>query len=439
MNNNKINAAPTKRFFISVLVKDINLLDAIVELVDNSIDAARSKLSAEDFKKTVVTLNLDSNNFFISDNSGGMSIEHAKNNAFRFGRPDSAPTTPGTVGEFGVGMKRALFKLGRTFHVSSRTHNEYFTIDVDVDEWEKRPEAQPDTWSFEFSSQGQNISPELPNGTEIKVSDLLSHVSQELGNAAFQSRLMETIRQAHAESLANGLQVIVNNIPVQGVHALLLSSEDLKPIVKKIILEIDNKIVNVSIMAGVGEAKLIDAGWYIYCNGRQIERAEKTEKTGWNSTIEDSDRTPKAHWQFRRFRGYVFFQSSSQDVLPWNTTKTSLDVESASYLQIFPEITACLRQILEFLNALDSESSQPGELTALIESAKLMRVSSLTENTTFSYNARPFTPQTKEIRISYVKPAEIVNIVKEHLGAKNNRDLGEKTFDYYIQNEGLDG
>lgn len=437
MSENKVNAAPTKRFFISVLVKDINLLDAIVELVDNSVDAARSNLSSDEFKNIVVNLLFDKGMFSIQDNSGGMAIEHARMNAFRFGRPDNAPATPGTVGEFGVGMKRALFKLGRDFEIKSATKKDNFLLKIDVDEWEGRAEADPDRWTFDFSEQGENTANESP-GTEITVKKLYDYASRELESSAFQARLMETLRQAHAESLAKGLQITVNRLPIQGKSASLLASEELKPIVKSFSLDIKGKKVDVLIIAGVGDAKLTDAGWYIYCNGRQIDRAEKTEKTGWNSTLEDSDKTPKAHWQFRRFRGYVFFESTFQDVLPWNTTKTSLDVEAAAYLQVFPEMTACLRQVLEFLNALDSESTVPAERSALVDNAKARPLAELSANDTFTAVATASAIPPKDVRISYVRANDIYQTVKNHLGATSIRDVGEKTFEYYVQNEGLD-
>lgn len=437
MTQNKVNAAPTKRFFISVLVKDINLLDAIVELVDNSVDAARSNLPLAEFKNIVVNLLFDKSMFSIQDNSGGMAIEHARMNAFRFGRPDNAPATPGTVGEFGVGMKRALFKLGRDFEIKSATKNENFLLEIDVDEWESRNEADPDRWTFDFSELGGNDKGDMP-GTEIVVKKLYDYASRELESNAFQARLMETLRQAHAESLARGLQITVNRLPIQGKSASLLASEELKPIVKNFSLDIKGKKVDVQIIAGIGDAKLTDAGWYIYCNGRQIDRAEKTEKTGWNSILEDSDKTPKAHWQFRRFRGYVFFESTFQDVLPWNTTKTSLDIEAPAYLQVFPEMTACLRQVLEFLNALDSESSVPAERTALVDNAKSRPLAELVLNDTFTATASATTVQPRDTRISYVRSSDLVQLVKDNLGASNNREVGEKTFDYYVQNEGLD-
>ena len=40
MNNNIIEGNPTKQFFIEMITRDISIEDAIMDLVDNSIDGA---------------------------------------------------------------------------------------------------------------------------------------------------------------------------------------------------------------------------------------------------------------------------------------------------------------------------------------------------------------------------------------------------------------
>ena len=188
---NIVKAAPTKRFFISVLVKDIYMMDAIVELVDNSIDSARSKFGIRDLKKIAIEIRYNAEEFSITDNAGGISISQARYYAFRFGRPDGAPTTPGAVGEFGVGMKRALFKMGRHFVVESWTKEEYFKIKVDVDAWEKIPEEDPNSWHFEFSETGENPKPGH-TGTQITVTKLYPYA---VGRNAIWWRRTETSRE----------------------------------------------------------------------------------------------------------------------------------------------------------------------------------------------------------------------------------------------------
>ena len=50
------------------------------------------------------------------------------------------------VGQFGVGMKRALFKLGSFFRIESTTQPSRFVLQEDVDSWIARA-----SWNFEFS------------------------------------------------------------------------------------------------------------------------------------------------------------------------------------------------------------------------------------------------------------------------------------------------
>ena len=41
------------------------------------------------------------------------------------------------------------------------------------------------------------------------------------------------------------------------------------------------------------------------------------------------------------------------------------------------------------------------------------------------------------MRISYTVEANIGQIVKESLRVRSNKEVGEKTFDYYVEVEGL--
>ena len=428
-------AAPTKRFFIAVLVKDIYLLDALVELVDNSVDSARTQLSGQ-LNEVIIEIEFSAERFRICDNAAGIPIDVAENYAFRFGRPEGAPSAPKSVGEFGVGMKRALFKLGRNFSVTSRTATEQFSINVDVDTWENLPEEDPNGWNFPFASSGINAG--LPSGTDIEVTNLYPYTLEEFASANFGTRLIEALTQSHAESLTQGLQITVNRQPLIGSAALLSSSTEIVPLSRAWDLTISKKTVSVRLYAGVGPAKLADAGWYVYCNGRQIERAEKTSKTGWNSALGE-DQTPKSHWQFRRFRGFIFFESESPDVLPWNTTKTGLDIEAAAYRQVRPDMFAALKQVVEFLNALDNETSDPGPLTASVNQAPQVSLMSLPASGAFIYTARPTEDVARKARISYTVDNDLAEAVRERLSARNNKEAGELTFKYFVESEGLDG
>ena len=177
------DASPAKRFFIYMLVKDIELIPSVVDLVDNSVDAARIRLEARldtgpaggrtgdatgnpptgdatpenrDLTGYWVKLVAGPDRFEISDNCGGLPLDMAERYAFRFGRPEDFPGSPLAVGQFGVGMKRALFKLGTQFTVSSVTDRSRFVLPVNVEEWARDLDPR---WRFVFSMADPEYSP----------------------------------------------------------------------------------------------------------------------------------------------------------------------------------------------------------------------------------------------------------------------------------------
>ena len=93
---NIIEGSPTKQFFIDMITRDISIEDAIIDLLDNSIDGANRLATAagkKDFKglNLHVKLSLSEAGLSIEDNCGGFLLETAKKYAFRFGRPSDAP------------------------------------------------------------------------------------------------------------------------------------------------------------------------------------------------------------------------------------------------------------------------------------------------------------------------------------------------------------
>src|SRR6516225_7502864 len=107
-----LDASPTKEFFIYMLVRDVSLVRAIIDLVDNSVDGAHRARPDGPYRGYHIEIDLSAERFRIRDNCGGIDLKTAQEYAFKFGRPLTVPTTHGSIGQFGVGMKRTLFKLG---------------------------------------------------------------------------------------------------------------------------------------------------------------------------------------------------------------------------------------------------------------------------------------------------------------------------------------
>src|SRR5437867_1881039 len=119
-------AYPRKNFFVQMFTKDISLEDCVLDLIDNSIDGfirsrglrlsqiasaiwekKNPKLSATNLP--LIQVSISEAGFTISDNCGGIDLKEALTEVFNFGHPIGWETE--FLGVYGIGLKRALFKL----------------------------------------------------------------------------------------------------------------------------------------------------------------------------------------------------------------------------------------------------------------------------------------------------------------------------------------
>ncbi|CAM3680255.1 ATP-binding protein [Nocardioides marinus] len=445
-----VNADPTKTFFISMLVRDISLVPAIVDLVDNSVDGARrlrprpapteASETASDsprFEGLWINVRTTEAGFEISDNCGGIPWEIARDYAFRFGRPDDAPASPNSIGQFGIGMKRALFKLGSAFSVDSSTTGESFLLKVNVNEW-----AKTKKWVFpDVTYEAKETSLDAC-GTVIKVKPLHPSVSDTFTETRFRNNLTLELARAHQATINDGLAITLNNVPINVNVQTLLSTDQLKPARISETLDADtDRPVHVEIVAGIDVSSPADAGWYIYCNGRLILGPDRSEVTGWG---EGKGKTlPQYHNQFARFKGYVFFESADVEKLPWTTTKEGIDQDHRVFRAVRPRMLEVARPIIDFLNALDSEKDRPPRdvisletVVASAEKSGAVPITSVGSSDKFVSPPRtpaPKKPQTQSIQFS--RPIAQINAVKKKLKVSSAREVGEKTFDYYFRRE----
>lgn len=78
METKMIKANPTREFFVNMLVRDILLKQAIIELIDNSIDGARTIKKDNDFTGLKIAVDFDGDSFCIRDNCGGIPLDTTK-------------------------------------------------------------------------------------------------------------------------------------------------------------------------------------------------------------------------------------------------------------------------------------------------------------------------------------------------------------------------
>jgi Histidine kinase-, DNA gyrase B-, and HSP90-like ATPase len=446
----RVEAAPEKRFFISMLVKDIELLPAIVDLVDNSIDAARDLKPEGDYSGLKVTLDLSPTEFRIVDNCGGIPVDIARHYAFRFGRPEDFVGIEDSVGQFGVGMKRALFKLGDYFRIESTAATSRFSLEVNVPEW--AADTNPD-WSFEFEAVEEHIrTRKAQRGTTIIVRDLHPSVGADFTAVTTGRRLAVQLSLQHQSALSRGLQIMVNGERLKPTRPALLESDIIKPINYTTAISANGSEVQAQIIAGIAVARsredatrdderaedFVDpgeAGWYVFCNERLVLAADKTRVTGWGSAA------AAYHPQYRRFRGYAFLQARNSALLPWNTTKTGLDQDSPVFRAVQQRMFAALQNVQAALNRLKSEASRPdeGPITSALEAARSRYVLNLPESKAFVAPPPPppppRTPPPRVANVNYSVGLDAMERAMDATGLRSYRDVGRYTFDYYLRNE----
>lgn len=218
LSNDTAKAVPTKQFFVSMLTRDITLDDAILDLVDNCLDGALRLANGGEvnYGEHYVKIRLSKEQFSIEDNCGGIPRNVAINYAFKMGRePDDVRDADAeTIGMYGVGMKRAIFKMGRNALVKTRHGKDTFEVPI-TSAW-----LEDKSWSELPINEPSNSSEKLASpGTTITVKELYPGVARHFDNAAFENEVKSAISHHFTVFLQRGLKIEINGEIVKPVHA----------------------------------------------------------------------------------------------------------------------------------------------------------------------------------------------------------------------------
>lgn len=448
-DHSRANANPSKSFFIAMLTRDIDLVDCILDLLDNSVDgiseAARREGRQLDpnrpFAGHRVRITYDREHFEIVDASGGIPIQIAEDYAFRFGRPDDAPAlNEGTIGLYGIGMKRAIFKMGNFLAMRSSTGAESFSLNLNVDEWRKDPQVHMDDagheiveWSFPLS-QVVHVGTTIPAGTSIRITELYDGIARQFDNPAFTERLRRMIARDYAFILSRGLEVEVNGTTIAAVMPVMRESAEFSPF--RHIEEVDG--VRIEISVGLADPPPDDTsatarhpdsgvyGWYVVCNDRVVVSADKSADTGWGVKP-----VPAWHPQYIGFIGVARFDSNKPEKLPWKTTKRDVESSNVYFQRALPVMMRATKKLTDYTNTRRAEAKR---LKKLERSASALPVSRITVSTPMKL---PATTAKNLVMIEYVREAADVAAAAEVLGlvGTSPSEVGIRTFEYFFARE----
>lgn len=441
----KAQANPTKAFFVRMITRDISLEDCILDLIDNSIDGAWSCEGGKsmaideevDLSQYQINIEASSNSFRITDNCGGMSLDDAAAHAFSFGRPDTDDHENFSIGVYGIGMKRAVFKIGNTITIESTyTDNENerqsFNVPIDVVAWVA--DSTP-PWDFDIE-EGQHLD---QDGVSIAISNLNSGAKSSFGSPAFLQNLQRIISRDYSLHLDRGLQIVLNDKVISGWQIELRRSESFEPVRLKFQdTTEEGDEVFVEIIGGMAAAPPDDSepdeedethkryGWYVACNGRMVVAADKTTVSGWGT--KDLD-WPQWHRQYSGFIGVVMFTAANAAALPLTTTKRSVDESSEIFRRAKPKMRDVTRAWIDYTNSRKQAAEEAKKLESAAITVLMKNVPARA-----SVALPQLTQQKREkvANIHYSLPLPRVKKLAQEFGSINMsfRDVGLKSFEY---------
>jgi len=442
---NYADARPTRRFFIDMLTADIALEDALLDLIDNAIDAlVRNKnldLSehllfangAEPPPTASISIRVNDKEVVIEDNCGGIEKHDALANVFRIGRV--IPQDKASLGVYGIGLKRAIFKVGNAFELESKTTTSGFVAALpNIDDW-----ADEDTPDWEIPIRNAPAAQTTASaGTRIRIWQLREPIRKRIQEGTLLKSLQSAVARTYPLFLSRFVNVWVGDMKVVPEPLPVAGSDRVAPAVER--LTIPKPEVRATLLAGIAsldadEWSATRAGWYIICNGRVVVSADKTELTGWGSKL-----LPQFHSKYRPFIGVAFFFSEHPAALPWTTTKRGINRDSVVFQTALPQMATVARQVLAFLNRL-----YPGDLAEApaerdtAASVKQLDVRHLAQSTSTAFKAEVRKKRAKQTtKIQFDVTLDELNQARRCIGKPGwpGVKIGRYAFDYLLRNEG---
>jgi hypothetical protein len=449
---------PAKDFFVSMLTRDIELNDAILDLLDNCVDGAirtRSKEKTDDdsLEGFWAEIKFDEKQFVIEDNCGGIPWKIAKEYAFCMGRPEGVETKNGTIGVVGIGMKRAIFKMGRECYVHSNHKDDAFLVTI-PQSWF----ADDKKWDA-FNAEREQPAKKLRLGTIVEISKLEDGAKIAFGKgSSFRENFPLIVAESYSYLIEKGFKVKINGDEVKRkpIKICFENPDDPKKkgrLIRPYIYE--SKFNDVEVFVAVGyRSRLLtqqeqddaakanyaakEAGWTVVCNDRVVLSNDRTIKTGWGF-----GGVPNFHNQFSSIVGIVEFRSRYTANLPVTTTKRGIDTSKDIYTLVRQRMQEGLKCFTKNTNRWKSfESELKGrfdkldflDLKELKKTARKLNLATV-RGEGAQKQFKPELPEKKKIettrKISFTKELADIEKVSQHLfnEIRTPEKVGETCFD----------
>jgi len=290
----KLSMLPSKNL-IRMLSRDITIEKAVLEVIDTAIEYFIYNRERGIFtgQKGTICIQLSPDRFIMESNSGGPP-EELLSSVLSFGKLIDKGAF--RIGASGIGLKKAIFKIGQNIHFESDNGMEHLSLSVD-----KNWMANKDNWDAELD--------EAPSTAillhKIVISDLYPDTKKTFEDQFFMHYLKEKVRIIYAQFINKDVHIRINDEPIEADHFEFLFKPDGPSIIKPYYKTFKFDGIDVKIFAGFTKWESTLYGWHIFCNNRSIIQNDTTDRTGFISTKDISDPIPEANI----FLGVVFLSS----------------------------------------------------------------------------------------------------------------------------------
>ncbi|MHA2263633.1 MAG: ATP-binding protein [Candidatus Thorarchaeota archaeon] len=417
----ELDATPSKHVF-DALAADVSPIDAISDLVDNSLDNWRAARIQQPLE---IRLTLEENRICIEDNAGGIDDETIALLLMPGGSKWGGGE--GIKGIWGIGAKRALFALGKRFSITTRAAGEEgIVLDVD-EEWFEEDDSD-DKWMIEYE-----IDNSIEEGTTvITIEDLKTRLNTHR-MTAIRKELIDNYRD---EIEGETLRLFFNEeLVIVGPEVSWAISDYAPP--SKYIMELpvfgSERTLHVEIVAGIMTSP---GGDYTYGidfigNRRLVLKYNLDQRMGFVK-----ERLGGPHPTINRFRAIVRVDGESKDI-PWNSAKNDINPNHPMYSALSDFIFQVSRQYVGFLRKNYKVTSRLFRQQATSDDFQNVELGSLKD---FRSVVEPYVEPKKDVVIRFPVPPEDYDELIEYFGfkGKSKKDVGLFIF-YHVLREVVRG
>ncbi|WP_191576306.1 ATP-binding protein [Achromobacter insolitus] len=351
-----VDTRPTKIALVNSLTRDISVEACVFDLIDNAVDAARDSLLVKSEDQTgaalpdsyagyQIRLNFSGQKFRIADNCGGISVTSMEKTALRFGERSAHHLG---IGIFGLGLNRALFKLGKKSTIQTDTGEQRSELVLNTEAY-----LHSESWDLpavSLRSTGQV-------GTIIEIDELQDEIAQTFADNAWVKGYRDQISKRYGRFIRKGLIIEVNEeravagevkIRADGpfIEEYKFYSIDGVSVYFQVGQHADHRFSAEPDYEKSNNAQLTEEyGWTVLCNDRAVIMSDRTWKTGWDT---------KFHTEFYGFVGVINFVSESPSELPWDTTKSDVDLNNRAYQAALLDMRKFAQKWRQFANQAKS-------------------------------------------------------------------------------------